>query len=294
MCMKALPIGFAALCAITITLPYMLFLRSYAIAALICTVALTGCALPGKSRTASASTVAEAAFSESDTFSRTYGNSPEQSCEAARRALLSQAYLMTDVAPNRMSARKNFQQNREQHYEVEFHVTCVSNPGSSSTLFVSAVQQLYGLRKTSSSASVGVGILGSFSVPVMSEDESMIKVGSVTLTKPDLYQRFFDLVENHLVAMRTIPEAAHTEPSVSQAPALSAPTPIPFAVPSPASPASSAPATLEQAPAIVPSVPSLIVDPLNPGAPTLPSRQSSDNEDAPPTQPERAPEWTRS
>lgn len=276
----------------------MLFLRSYAIAALICTAALTGCALPGKSKTASPSTVAEAAFSETDTFSRTYGNSPEQSCEAARRALLSQAYLMTDVAPTRMSARKNFQQNREQHYEVEFHVTCVANPGLSSTLFVSAVQQIYGLRKTSSSASVGVGILGSLSVPVMSEDESMIKVGSVTLTKPDLYQRFFDLVENHLVAMRTLPEAAPAEPSVSQAPAQApaisdpaAPSPMPFAVPSPSS---NAPATLEQAPAIVPSVPSLIVDPLNPGAPALPSGLSSDKEDSPPAPLERTIEWTRS
>lgn len=282
----------------------MLFVRFYAIAALMCTVVLTGCALPGKSKPASATTVAEAAFSESDTFSRTYGNSPEQSCEAARRALLSQAYLMTDVAATRMSARKNFQQTREQHYEVEFHVTCVSNPGSSSTLFVSAVQQIYGLRKTSSSASVGVGILGSFSLPVMSEDESMIKVGSVTLTKPDLYQRFFDLVENHLVAMRTLPEAAPAEPSVSQAPAMNTPavpSPMPFAVPSPASP-SSAPATLEQAPANVPSVPSLIVDPLNPGAPALPSSLSSDKEDSPPAplerslqrSPEPAIEWTRS
>ncbi|THJ32141.1 DUF2242 domain-containing protein [Lampropedia aestuarii] len=276
----------------------MLFLRFHAIAAMVCTVALTGCALPGKSKTASPSTVAEAAFSEADTFSRTYGNSPEHSCEAARRALLSQAYLMTDMAPTRMSARKNFQQNREQHYEVEFHITCVANPGQSSTLFVSAVQQIYGLRKTSSSASVGVGILGSLSVPVMSEDESMIKVGSVTLTKPDLYQRFFDLVENHLVAMRTPPEAAPAEPHMSQAPAQApaidapaAPAPMPFTVPGPNS---SAPATPEQAPAIVPSVPSLIVDPLNPGAPALPSGLSSDKEDPPPAVLKHTTEWTRS
>lgn len=237
----------------------MFLFRSYAIAALVCTAALTGCALPGKSSTASPSTVAEAAFSESDTFSRTYGNSPEQSCEAARRALLSQAYLMTDVAATRLSARKNFQQSREQHYEVEFHVTCVSNPGHSSTLFVSAVQQLYGLRKTSSSASVGVGILGSFSLPVMSEDESMIKVGSVTLTKPDLYQRFFDLVENHLVAMRSAPDGSPVEKEAGEHPASNAHA-------SGAHAASSAAAKQEQAPVMRPS---LIADPLNPGTDAL-------------------------
>lgn len=219
--------------------------RSYAIAALVCSLGLTGCALPRKSGSTSASTVAEAAFSESDTFSRTYGNSPELSCEAARRALLSQAYLMTEVAPTRVAARKNFQQSRDQHYEVEFHITCVPNPGQSSSIFVSAVQQLYGLRKTSSSASVGVGILGSFSVPVMSEDESLIKIGSVTLTKPDLYQRFFDLVENHLVAMRSTPEAYNNQAGASTV------------------------ATRATPPAAAPVTPRMFTEPLNPGAPAL-------------------------
>lgn len=228
--------------------------RSFAIAALVCTIGLSGCSLPGKSGPASASTVAEAAFSESDTFSRTYGSSPELSCEAARRALLSQAYLMTEVTATRMSARKNFQQSREQHYEVEFHITCVPNPGHSSTIFVSAVQQLYGLRKTSSSASVGVGILGSFSVPVMSEDESMIKIGSVTLTKPDLYQRFFDLVENHLIAMRS-PEPPTDSTGAFAAPQSTKAASVPIA----------APVSAEQ----IPLLPSVVVDPLNPGAPAL-------------------------
>ncbi|THT98464.1 DUF2242 domain-containing protein [Lampropedia puyangensis] len=224
--------------------------RFLAIAAL--TLGLAGCALTSKTSPSLPSSVAEAAFSESDTFSRTYGSSPERSCEAARRALLSQAYLMTEVAPTRLSARKNFQQNRDQHYEVEFHITCVANPGQSSTIFVSAVQQLYGLRKTNSSASVGVGILGSFSVPVMSEDESLIKIGSVTLTKPDLYKRFFDLVENHLVAMSSMPEEATASVVSSQA----------------------TPAILPEAPttasAPAPAVPTLATeDSLNPGAPDL-------------------------
>lgn len=243
--------------------------RFFAIAALVCTIGLSGCSLPGKSGPASASTVAEAAFSESDTFSRTYGSSPELSCEAARRALLSQAYLMTEVTATRMSARKNFQQSREQHYEVEFHITCVPNPGHSSTIFVSAVQQLYSIRKTSSSASVGVGILGSFSVPVMSEDESMIKIGSVTLTKPDLYQRFFDLVENHLVAMRTSPEPQADSTGAFAAPQSTKAASVPIA----------APVSAEH----IPVLPSVVVDPLNPGAPALAGEMDLGKETPAPT-----------
>ncbi|RZS30900.1 uncharacterized protein DUF2242 [Corticibacter populi] len=142
--------------------------------------------------------VAETAFADSSTFSRSYESGPEAACEAARRALLSQAYLITAATPTTVAARKHFQQTRDHHYEVEFNVTCVSNPDQTSSVFVSAVQQLYALRKTNSSASLGVSVLGSLSVPIKSEDDSLIKVGSVTLTKPSLYKRFFSLLESYL------------------------------------------------------------------------------------------------
>lgn len=179
--------------------------------------------------------VADAVFTDSDTFARTYDAPPERSCEAARRALLSQAYLITDGSERRLSARKSFQRSREQHYEIEFHVTCVANPNATSTVFVSAVQQLYGLRKTNSSASVGVGIFGSLSVPIKSEDDSLVKIGSVTLTRPGLYDRFFELVQGNLLTLeyRSAPPdaGAPLDPGLPDSPLQ----------PEPAAPALSAP-----------------------------------------------------
>jgi hypothetical protein len=64
--------------------------------------------------------------------------------------------------------------------------------------FVSAVEDRYTLRKTSSSASVGVGPIGSISVPFGSTSDSLVKIASKTIPAGHFYQRFFDLVEHQL------------------------------------------------------------------------------------------------
>lgn len=146
--------------------------------------------------------LAQEAFDDATTFTRNYASTPEQVCEAARRALLSQAYIITSAADTALAARKHFQQSRDQHYEIEFNITCVPDRSGTSTVFANAVQQLYALRKTNTSASVGVSVLGSLSMPIGSSDDSLVKVGSVTLTKGGLYDRFFGLLEEYLVVDR--------------------------------------------------------------------------------------------
>jgi len=54
------------------------------------------------------------------------------------------------------------------------------------------------VKKSNSSASVGVGVLGSLSVPFTGSDESLVKVASTTITSPSFYERFFELVERYL------------------------------------------------------------------------------------------------
>ncbi|KAF1021707.1 MAG: hypothetical protein GAK30_01607 [Paracidovorax wautersii] len=144
--------------------------------------------------------LAHEAFDDTTTFTRNYAASPEKACEAARRALLSQAYIITNATPQTLAARKHFQQDREQHYEIEFNITCVPDRAGSSTVFANAVQQLYTLRKTNTSASVGVSVLGTLSMPIGSSDDSLVKIGSLTLTKPGLYDRFYGLLEDYLMA----------------------------------------------------------------------------------------------
>jgi len=139
-------------------------------------------------------------FESPTTFSRSYAATDVQTCEAARRTLLSQGYVIAQAAPEQVRARKSFQPVPETHVEVEFTVVCAKDgyAGKRTIAFVNAVQERYALKKSNSSASLGVGVLGSVSVPFTGSDESLVKVGSATIAKPEFYDRFFVLVERYL------------------------------------------------------------------------------------------------
>ena len=102
-------------------------------------------------------------FQLNETFSRTFDANEAQTCEAARRALLSQGYVVTIANADLVNARKSFQPAPENHVEIEFRVVCTAQrKGSRPTLaFVSALQDRYALKKGSTAASVGVGAIGS-------------------------------------------------------------------------------------------------------------------------------------
>ncbi|MBD8731160.1 DUF2242 domain-containing protein [Pseudomonas sp. CFBP 13710] len=139
-------------------------------------------------------------FADSGTFSRNYPVSDIASCEAARRALLSQGYIITSNDPRQVSGHKSFQQTGESHLEISFNVVCVADANSehSSTLFANALQDRYALKKVNNSASVGVGVLGSVSMPIGSTDDSMVKVASETVASDKFYDRYFSLVESFM------------------------------------------------------------------------------------------------
>jgi hypothetical protein len=136
-------------------------------------------------------------FSDSGTFSRNYPVSDAATCEAARRALLSQGYIITSADPKLISGHKSFQQTGETHMEISFSVVCAEDGSAShhATMFANALQDRYALKKTNNSASVGVGVLGSVSMPIGSSDDSMVKVASETVSSAKFYERFFALVE---------------------------------------------------------------------------------------------------
>lgn len=139
-------------------------------------------------------------FDDSGTFSRSFPVSEAGSCEAARRALLSQGYIITSSAANQIAGNKSFQQNAENHLQINFNITCVPDSGDEqrSTMFANALQDRYALKKSNTSASLGVGVLGSVSMPIGSTDDSMVKVASETVTAPQFYERYFALVESYL------------------------------------------------------------------------------------------------
>jgi hypothetical protein len=144
-------------------------------------------------------------FEMNEAYSRWFDASPTATCDAARRALLSQGYLIGDETHREvLRARKHFQPGGDQHVQIEFHVQCVPD-GRISMAFVSAIQEQYALRRTTSSASVGVSAIGSVSLPVGSSGDSLVKVGSMTIPGGEFYDRFFSLVDRFLREQESAP-----------------------------------------------------------------------------------------
>ncbi len=156
-------------------------------------------------------------FDDSGTFSRDYPVSDVAACEAARRALLSQGYIITSSDPKLVVGNKSFQQTGETHLQISFNVVCADDGKGAkhSTMFANALQDRYALKKVNNSASLGVGVLGSVSMPIGSTDDSMVKVASETVTAPKFYDRYFSLVDVFLPqdvkAAEHIPEKPKAE-----------------------------------------------------------------------------------
>jgi hypothetical protein len=144
--------------------------------------------------------VAHETFGSSATYSRLFDAPPERACEAARRALLSQGYLINVSKGKEVEGQKSFQPATDNHQIITIRVVCAadSKDGKVTLGFVSALKDTYNLKKSSNSASVGVGALGSLSLPFSAGNDSMVKVGSETVSSATFYDSFFDLIKSYL------------------------------------------------------------------------------------------------
>jgi hypothetical protein len=172
-------------------------------------VVLLACASP-KSTTA----FQREAFEPGNTYSRSFDADEVRTCEAARRALLSQGYVVSAATAELVNARKSFQQDGDTHIEIELRVVCAGEVkgGGKTLVFVSALQDRYALKKSNSSASLGVGALGSVSLPFTGSDDSLVKVASETVTAAGFYDRYFRLVTRFLLAAGSEASAEPGEP----------------------------------------------------------------------------------
>ncbi|GAU02233.1 DUF2242 domain-containing protein [Burkholderia stabilis] len=133
-------------------------------------------------------------------YAHTFHSKSDAACEAARRALLSQGYVVSSSRNDAVDGSKNFQPNNDMHVVIEFHVVCAdaTADGSSSIAYVNAVQDRYTLKKSNTSASVGLSVFGSLSLPIGSSDDALVKTASETIPAGVFYERFFNLVDHFL------------------------------------------------------------------------------------------------
>lgn len=170
-------------------------------------VLLAGCAAPLKQYPL------QEQFGSTATYSRMFDAPAAKTCEAARRALLSQGYIINRAAEDLVEGQKSFQPEPEAHLQMAIRVVCASESidGQVSLAFVTALQDSYTIKKSNNSASLGVGAIGSVSLPFSSSNDAMVKVGSQTITSDAFYDRFFDLVRRYLT-LGDAPDAPDAPP----------------------------------------------------------------------------------
>ncbi|TAM02935.1 MAG: DUF2242 domain-containing protein [Paraburkholderia sp.] len=168
-------------------------------------------------------------------FSRSFSYASGDACEASRRALLSQGYMTTLGHDGTVDASKNFQPESDSHIVVEIHVVCTDGDATNTSMvYVNAVQNGFALKKSDTSASVGLSILGSVSLPIRSNSDAMVKISSETIQSSKFYDRFFELVGNYLGAAarsEAVPDAGKIKVTP-----LPPPVTVPAAAPHPAAP----------------------------------------------------------
>ncbi len=204
---------------------------SHAIPAGLLALSLTACG--GR---AADSTLIRESFDSGDTYSRAVPGAPGLACEAARRTLLSQGYAIARADADAVEGNKNFQPRQDEHEQLVLRISCAAR-GEQALVFVSAVQDRYALKKSPTSASVGVGALGSVSLPFGSNDDSLVKVASSTVQDAGFYRRFFERLQQYLPAAAAAPAPAQpvepaepAEPAPEPPPAPAPPGPAPRAV----------------------------------------------------------------
>lgn len=197
-------------------------------------------------------------------FSRHYNVGSNDACEAVRRALLNQGYLTNLTSADRIDATKDFQPSGDSHITVEFHVVCTPGEDADGTsiIYANAIQSGYALKKSDTSASVGLSLLGSVSLPIRSNSDAMVKVSSETIQSNAFYDRFFDSVSHYvgtLIKTAPVPVAPVTTNALPSATPLivtgAAPT-VPTATATASAPAAALPASAASASAPVLALPS--------------------------------------
>ena len=143
-------------------------------------------------------------FSSTQTYSRRFTASAAQTCEAARRALLSQGYIINTSRDEMVEGQKSFQPEADSNLLMSIRVVCAPKTAGGGTAigFVTALQDTYGLKKSNNSASLGVGAIGSVSLPFSSSNDSLVRVASETISSGQFYERFFELVARYLPEAR--------------------------------------------------------------------------------------------
>lgn len=147
------------------------------------------------------------AFQRETPYWRAFPAKPAEICESARQALMSQGYLIAELPQNSspppnaliINGRKFIEPGHGAEIELAINVTCAAAHGAVTGIaYVTAWEDHLVTKRNSTPTSVGVGPVGSISLPLSSAEDALVKVGVNTITDQSFYDRFYKLIDELL------------------------------------------------------------------------------------------------
>lgn len=135
-------------------------------------------------------------FQNDTRYRRDFSGAVAPVCDAARRVLQGDGYLVGKSADHDLIGTKEFPIEENRQALLHLYVTC-SPRGNGSTLFVTATEEHFDVKTNSEGTSIGIP-LTPLSIGSRKETHSLAKTHGETVTDYNFYQRFYRAVEKEL------------------------------------------------------------------------------------------------
>ena len=133
-------------------------------------------------------------FSTESPFQYYSSREPDGACEIGKRALLSQGYQLDTTLELNIRGEKYFQPAADKVTKLTITLVCL--PSSlGSVIYANALETQFELKSRGTSAGVSVSGMGSVSLPWSADKDTLVKIGDVTITETEFYQRLFELIK---------------------------------------------------------------------------------------------------
>ena len=141
------------------------------------------------------------AFASDARYRRDYTTGAAPLCDAARRAMLGDGYVVGRPDELRLIGGKQFQVDEKQHAILMLYVHCDPR-AAGSTLFVTATEERFDVKATRQSSSLGFPLLAPLYFGTLVESDNQVKIRGETVTQTTFYERFQRAVERELAPPR--------------------------------------------------------------------------------------------
>lgn len=119
-------------------------------------------------------------------------------CDAARRVLLGDGYIVTKGEGQSLFGDKEFQGEEKRRAILHLCITCEQRQADSSTLFVTAIEEHFDVKTSRKSTLIGVPIVAPLSIGTRSEADNQVMTRGETVTDREFYERIYRAVRREL------------------------------------------------------------------------------------------------